>query len=65
MATLDHHCAHDDLHPFVFESHAPVHIPPSEADGSSQPGVEVTQNGSGYTIEHAGVSRIDKVVLDA
>ena len=65
IATLDHHYAHDELHPFVFESYAPVHIPPSEANGSSQPGVEVIQNGSGYTIEHAGVSRIDIEVVDA
>src|SRR5450755_1967850 len=37
IAALDHHYAHHDLHSFVFESYAPVYVPPAEANCPSEP----------------------------
>src|SRR5450631_1755215 len=56
VAALDHHRAEYHLCLLVLESHAPVRTPPSEANRSSEPGIEAAQNCSGHTIELAGVS---------
>lgn len=62
VPALDHHRAEYDLRFIVLETYAPIHIPPSEANCSSEPGVEAIQNCSGHTIKHAGVSAIDNIV---
>ena len=62
VAAFDHHHPPHKGHSVFFDSYAPIHIPPSEANCSSKLGTEAAQNCSGDAIEHGGVSAINNIV---